>query len=106
MYRRLERQPAATSDVEAYKLLCQVINETEDEITGIPYDPSAWMTDGRIYPPLPDSERRSGISGVRRFVTKGHEALIGSKGGILIRQKHTGEVEFSKAGADGKTIEL
>ena len=41
-------------------------------MTSIPYDPANWMTDGRMYPPQPDSKKAvSGRSDVTRYRSKG-----------------------------------
>jgi len=73
-------------------------------MSGVPYDPSKWRTDGRLYPPQLDSERKfSGHPKVRRFRSLQHNTLIGENGSIEIRAL-AGATVFSKNGADGKGV--
>ena len=63
--------PVSTHD-EAFAMLTRIVNEYEDQYSGIPYDPEAARTvrDGRIYPPEPDSEKSSAVPGTRRYRTR------------------------------------
>jgi hypothetical protein len=54
---RLSAAPAANSTEEALILLAATLNGVEDEFTTIPFDLSRSDSDGRMYPPLPDSAR-------------------------------------------------
>jgi hypothetical protein len=101
--RRLDVAPAVTTFDEAFRLLGDTLNAVEDEMTSVPFDPSRWATDGRMYPPQPDAEvaAPSGRSGVRTFRTKGHRVLFGAAGAIEI-QDISGRAIFSKPGADGR----
>ena len=109
---RLEQAPAASTFGQAYELMCRTLNEVEDELSGIPYDPASWRTDGRMYPPEPDSERKvPDRRTVKRFRHRGHNTLIGENGAIEIRTAVAGEIDMSsgeavlsKAGADGRTV--
>jgi hypothetical protein len=103
-YRRLQTLETATSFEDAYTQISKTLNQVEDEMSGVPYNPSKWQTDGRLYPPQPDSERAfSGHQKVRRFRSIQHNTLIGENGSIEIRTL-AGEVVFSKAGGDGKGV--
>ncbi|MHB8730748.1 MAG: hypothetical protein ACYDAB_03040 [bacterium] len=103
-YQRLRELPAATSFEEAWTQINRTLNQVEDEMSGVPYDPSKWQTDGRLYPPQPDSERKvSGYPKVRRFRSLQHNTLIGENGSIEIRTL-AGGVVLSKNGADGKGV--
>jgi hypothetical protein len=73
-------------------------------MTSIPFDPSNWQNDGRMYPPQWDSLRAvPGRSDVRRFRSKAHNTLIGANGAIEIRDL-SGRTVFTKPGADGRTV--
>jgi hypothetical protein len=50
IYRRLAQAPAAGSFTEMRRQLDDVLNEVEDELSGVAYDPRRWATDGRLYP--------------------------------------------------------
>jgi hypothetical protein len=103
--RRLGAAPAAADADEAFRQLGDILNAVEDEMTSIPFDPAHWQTDGRMYPPQPDSLRASppGRPDVKRFRTRGHNVLIGDNGAIEIRDL-SGRVHLSKTGADGRAI--
>jgi hypothetical protein len=53
----MQAAPAAASADEAMTLLSNTLNEVEDELTDIPFDPDRWMNDGRMYPPQADNMR-------------------------------------------------
>lgn len=54
-------------------------NAVEDELSGEPFDPEAWMSQQRMYPPQEDNSRPvAGFPGVVR----GHNSFIGSNGAI------------------------
>ncbi|PYU20601.1 MAG: hypothetical protein DMG30_20575 [Acidobacteria bacterium] len=92
-YQRLRTLPAAAGFEEAWTQISRTLNQVEDEMSGVPYDPSKWQTDDRLYPPQRDSERAfSGYPKVRR-----------ENGSIEIRTL-TNQIVFSKTGADGKGV--
>ena len=103
-YRRLEALPAAKTFTEAWRQIGETLNAVEDQLSGIPYDPTKWQSDGRLYPPQLDSERaQTPHPKVRRFRSVAHNTLIGENGSIEI-QTLMGQVVFSKSGADGRRI--
>ncbi|SIN77532.1 hypothetical protein SAMN05444166_0774 [Singulisphaera sp. GP187] len=79
------------------------MDAVEDEMTSILNNPSSWMSDGRLYPSQMDKCREIDRADVKRFVSRGHNTLIGDNGAIAI-QLQTGKVVFTKAGADGQEI--
>ncbi|MBI3270244.1 MAG: hypothetical protein HYZ53_14635 [Planctomycetes bacterium] len=108
-FRRLHAHPAARDFQEAWRQIETTLNQVEDELSGVPFNPDAWRSDGRLYPPRLDSERRlSGHPNVRRFRHVGHNTLIRENGAIQIRVANSeplaGEVLFSKGGADGREV--
>jgi hypothetical protein len=103
--RRLGAAPTAANFDEAYRQLCDTLNAVEDEMTSIPFDPSRWMTDGRLYPPQIDRIKRvANRPHLRRLSSLRHSTLIGDNGAIEIRDLQTGLVVFSKPGTDGEAI--
>ncbi|MBB4636719.1 hypothetical protein [Longimicrobium terrae] len=102
-YRRLSASPPAQSDDEMFVRYCTLLDQVEDELTGIPYDPSAWMSDGRLYPPQKDRMLRAPAGHVTVFRSRGHLTRLGENGAIEIVRVN-GAVEFRKAGSDGRHI--
>ena len=89
---------------EAKSLLDNTLNSVEDDLTGIAFDPSAWATDNRMYPPQEDNRRAvPGRPDVARYRSRSHNTYIGENGAIEIRSE-TNDVLFRKAGADGKHV--
>lgn len=102
---RLGAAPPAGSFEEAYDLLCTVLNEVEDEMTSIPFNPDAWQTDGRMYPPQADSIREvEGHPTVKRFRSRAHNTFFGENGAIEIQMATGGDPIFTKPGADQKGV--
>lgn len=81
------------------------MNEVEDELTAIPYNPEKWREDGRLYPPQPDSQRPvTGREDVIRLRSKGHSTFIRDNGAIEVVSLDTGETVFRAPGVDGKEV--
>lgn len=104
-FRRLaQRLPAASVD-EALAVLTTTLNEVEDELSGIRYNPERWQTDGRLYPPLPDSRRPvPGRPDVTRWRSKGHNTYIRENGAMEIVTVREGEIVFRAAGRNGRGV--
>jgi hypothetical protein len=95
--------PASTAE-EVLQQLADIIKDVEDSLTAIPYDPSNWQNDGRIYPPQADNERDvPDRPGMRRYRARLHNVYIGENGSIEI-QRLDGIVELAKPGADGRGV--
>lgn len=103
-YRALAAEPFASTYEEARAQHANVLNAVEDALTGVPYDPSQWETDGRMYPPLDDNMKKvPGHPHVRRFRHVLHSTYIGENGSIEIT-RYDGTVEFRKSGSDGRGV--
>ena len=105
VYRRLAAAPAARTYGEMRRQLDDVLNEVEDELSGIPYDPTRWATDGRLYPVQDDNVHDiDGNPGVVLLRARGSVIYIGDNGAIEIQDVVAGVVQFSKPGSDGRSV--
>lgn len=103
--RRLGDADPADSAESALKLLSAILNEVEDLYSGVPYAPSRWQGDGRMYPPQTDSARLvAGRAGVTRYRSRGHNTLIGQNGSIRI-ERLAGNAIFEKRGRNGEGVD-
>ena len=103
--RRLGSAPAASSFEEAHKLLSDVLNAVEDELSGVPYNAETWETDGRMHPPQADSMRNvPGRDDVKRFRSVAHNTYIAANGAIEIQEVRGAVVVFRKDGSNGQGV--
>lgn len=104
---RMEAAPPAGSADEAMTLLSNTLNEVEDELTDIPFDPDRWMNDGRMYPPQADSAREvDGRADLTRYRSVRHNTWIRTNGAIRIEELQTRAVLLDKPGGDGCRVDL
>lgn len=98
LYRRLDATPKSPSAEEAFRKLCEMLDQVEDEFSGIPKSasiPTPSMRDGRMYRPLEDHVARLANGGILAM-TRGHRIEIATDGSLRIINKVTGFVEFEK----------
>lgn len=104
--RRLEAADPVDSGATAFELLSRTLNEVEDEYSMVPYDPSKYRSDHRLYPPQEDNtfpvENRQDLT---RYRSAGHNTWISVYGAIRIEDLETICV-LNKPGRNGRTIEL
>ena len=105
-FRRLTLVPAARSQDEAFGQLSRILNEVEDELSGIEYDIITAGFDGRMYPPTwnnirvdPRNQR------IRLLLSLRHLTFIGENGAIKIEDRKTGQTNFDKPGEDGRKVD-
>lgn len=107
LVRRLEASPAPANAEGALRLVTSVLEEIEDQYSGVPNDPSSPMADERIWPPIARYhfaiEGRPDLDGYRQ---RGHETILGANGAILIRTRRDVRVILDKAGQDGSKVNL
>jgi hypothetical protein len=99
-------QPESSGE-SARKLLDETMNQIENAHSGAPFNPDAWMVDGRMYPPQDDSERKSDIPGAQMFVSRRHRIYFGESGAIRITGRYAsdrGNIILDKAGANGSSL--
>lgn len=83
----------------------ETLNEVEDELSGVPFDPSHWRTDGRMYPVQDDNASDvDGHPDVTSYRSFKHETLIRNNGAFEIRDLRAKEVVVAKLGCDGKGV--
>jgi hypothetical protein len=97
-YRRLQAASPVDSADDALKQLGRILDEVEDELSGIPKSsppPAPDVFDGRMYPPLSDFVIHDS-DGAISARTRGHIIEIAADGSITITNKRTQAVEFRK----------
>ncbi len=98
VFRRLRQRPRATSGTEALRQLCEVLEQVEDELSGISrQQPSPGPTrfDGRMYCPEEDFVVRN-PDGSLVALTRGHRIEIEADGSLRIINKLTCQTEFER----------
>jgi hypothetical protein len=102
---RLKDASPASSAEEAYALVCETLNEVEDEFTSIPFDIAA-ASDKRMYPPLNDNAfKDKECPGVTRYRSRGHNTRVGANGAIRIDEVK-GSCLLDKAGKSGEKVQM
>ncbi len=103
-FRRLLAAPKTGTADQAMEQLSNILDQVEDELTGVPHAPENWQTDQRLYPPQKDAVREvPGYPLVKRFRSRRHNLYIGENGSIEIVDL-SGRVEVRKPGLDGRGV--
>ena len=98
--------PAARTATEAMEQIAVTLNEVEDRLSGVPYDPTAWMNDGRMYPPKQNAARPvPGKPALTRYRSRQHNTFVGTNGAIRIEDVLSGKVLINKPGHNGLHVD-
>ncbi len=101
--KRLRKARAVATSAAAYTLVCETLNEVEDEYSGVAYNPSAWLDDGRRYPAQED-QAQALSGGVTIYRHRGHKTYLADNGAIVIWDIFQEAIVFSKRGKNGKKV--
>jgi hypothetical protein len=97
---RLSAAPSAASFAGARRLIDDTMNTVEDELSGVPFNPPTWMTDGRMYPVQDDRvytvPGRADVKELQSFAH--HSTFIRDNGAIRIQVRKSGFVMLDKPG--------
>jgi hypothetical protein len=86
-------------------MIDSTLNAVEDELSGVPFNPANWRTDGRMYPPQDDKAADvDGHPDVTSYRSRGHETFIAKNGAFEIRDLRTDEVLVQKVGSDRRGV--
>lgn len=98
-YQRLAQSPPCETAGEALALVVATLEAVEDEFSGVPKNPNPGLKfDGRMYPPQSDHIKPQS-DGSQIAQTKGHIVRLGADGSISIRERTSGQEQFTKQGA-------
>ena len=107
IFQRMANAPLCTTFEEAYKLLCDTMDEVEDEMTPYPNEPDRWRELPRLFPPQMDrmsTVQQCDQSVVRRFDSLRHLTYIAENGAMEIRALRKAEALFAKDDKDGNSV--
>lgn len=103
-FRRLTAAPPQTDGEAALALISRTLMTVEDELSGLPNNPSAWL-DGRLYPPQADAARAvAARPDVTRYRSRGHNTYIRANGAIRIEPVGSRTAIFEKVGHDRQHV--
>lgn len=103
---RFTRLPRASNFEEARTQLISKLNEVEDELSGVPYNPDTLLNDGRMYPPQDDNVKNvPGHPHLKRLRSKDHNTYIRDNGATKIVTISTGIVILDKPGSNGLRVD-
>ncbi|MEU5608104.1 hypothetical protein ACI2L4_01150 [Streptomyces sparsogenes] len=97
VYQRLDELPPTRSAQAALDQLSTVLNQVEDEYSGVPRDPNPGLKfDGRMYPPRADFISHTPDGGLEA-TTKGNKIYLSADGQLRIDSRRTGETVYLRA---------
>jgi len=97
---------ASGSHDEAYTLIATTLTAVEDEHSGVTNNPAMWETDGRLYPPQPDSAALpKEYPTVIRYRSVDHWTYVAPNGAFRIEIVASHKVLIDRPGRDGRLVE-
>jgi len=103
---RLGQAEAVASHDTALSLIEKILNAVEDEYSGIAFNPHAWQSDGRMYPPQEDMASAAvGYSHVTVYRSRSHRTYIAENGAFMITEVFGSRMIIQKCGVDGRHVE-
>ena len=105
-FRRLQSAPAARSFDEGFGRLSRILNEVEDELSGIEYNLQTAAADGRMYPPTWKNTRRHPTRPMLYILlSRGHVMMVAKNGAMEISERVAGRRVFDRPGEDGRRVD-
>jgi hypothetical protein len=101
---RLRECAPVGSHAAALQLICETMNQVEDEFSGARYQPENWRIDGRMYPPDATFAHRVEGSSTVEYRATAHSTFIGANGAFVILRRSTGQVLLAMPGLDGRGV--
>lgn len=99
VYERLDQMPPPTTAQEAFDRLNTVLDQVEDEHSGVPKNPNPGLKfDGRMYSPREDFTERT-ADGRILAATKGNTIEAHPDGTLAVNSRRTGEPVYHRQGA-------
>lgn len=100
---RLQESHPASDEQGARELVERVVNEVEDQYSGVEARPDADLNDGRMYPPAERFRSKDSTRDVSCYGLKGHYIFFGVNGSIRITDRQK-QLVLDKLGADERSV--
>lgn len=100
---RLQNSHPASDEQGARELVDRVVNEVEDQYSGVEARPNEDLNDGRLYPPAERFRSKDSTHDVSCFKLKGHYIFFGVNGSIRITDRQK-QLVLDKPGADERSV--
>jgi hypothetical protein len=107
LLRRLTDAPSCATAEEAMTLLETTLNDVENQMSGVPFNPNYPMDDGRMYAPREDARREvEGHPDLLRYRSRKHNIYVSKDGALRIEEVRERLCLLNKPGQSGRTIQL
>ena len=107
LLRRLEAAGVCGSAEQALELVVITLNDVEDALSGVAFNPDYPLDDGRMYPPREDARRAvEGRPELRRYRSRRHNIYVSDDGALRIEEVRGRTCLLDKPGRNGRKITL